>query len=982
MRTSGRHFHALALILGFSVGGCSTDIFKHTKGTTYGDITVGDARVSSRERLVNDRLTQDAWLKDELRRSDQQEFGFQGAADLRSFVGSSTRLEANANQVEIAQYRAQAAQSADAGRRQQEQAELDNQLLRQYKQRQMEAMAQQSSSAFAFTPPTGKPDASPTTAVPTSPTVVEDVRKLKDDVGKFTIDPSTLKFPDKLKPSPQEVLRDKLEYRGLIRTEMLENALDDRHDLKGNTLLRFDVDAAVRPDDDTSAWAIITVEVDTRKWEKACLAQDLYGRWVSHVGMDLRERTLLLMRRGFEAGRAAEAEKGPKASQAEKDAAFIAGMVAFLPDYVLLEIQRDWLDKSESYRTSSEIVMERARRHVRKQTPDREELRQQIYIEISAAHQRLLTRLLPKYVNAGFQSDGRTLRVLKNVKGADEKATGNEDKAEAQMRAEEFCAELHDKAEIFAYASTPKESVQRISEVASRRNVSEFMLALSFLAGNSAAGKLYTDYMKVSEGIFQAIHRQPLVVGFSKGTYKTDIAEKADGKMPCDLKAQTEPVERCTSFGWILGPRFAIKNDGSGSHYRHTVAFNSLSGVISLPGWLNEVDFRVRTQWVNDDGFVPAKPVEKTMPVRLNPDFTTITDVLAQEAIREPRPFTRQALEFEEGAAATIVIPGQNLWRNPVVLLGSQQADEVTVLPDMRGLVAKFKEIKLQRPKGSTEKDLLVVWTSEGHADAALVKINPAKVAPPAAPDPKATLASNAAIGGQMVEINLAPPQKSFFGMTVFFGSLGTAEHKTEDITNLLNSGAGASVKTPTFPKMKSGDELLVQVAVKAAPDIRPPQPFGGPITAIYYKTDEDSKAKLQPAQLTLKALKDSVFTVSFPVKAAVAYPGSDAEKLDVVLEVKGGKGPAAKGTSCTRDSTKKTVDQCEFKVTFDTEPEAAVEYTVKVMAKGKPIPLSPDTIKITQKEEANAVPTPEAKTGKVVAKPVTKRAAKQVAKP
>jgi hypothetical protein len=318
------------------------------------------------------------------------------------------------------------------------------------------------------------------------------------------------------------------------------------------------------------------------------------------------------------------------------------------------------------------------------------------------------------------------------------------------------------------------------------------------------------------------------------------------------------------------------------------------------------------------------------------------------------------------------VIPGQNLWRNPVVLLGSQQADEVSVLPDMRGIVAKFKEIKLQRPKGAEERDVLVVWTSEGNAEAALVKINPAKAAP--TPDSKATLDNNVAIGGQPMEINLTPPQKSFFGMSVFFGSLNTTEYKTEEITQLLKDGAAVSVKIPTFSKkMNSGDELLVQVAVKAAPDIRPSQPFGGPITAIYYKTKEESKAKLKPAQLTLKALEYSKFTVSFPVKADVAYPGSNAEKLNVVLEAKGEKFPPAKASPCERDSTKKTVDQCEFNVTFDTAPEVAVEYTVKVMAKDKPIPISPDTIKITQKEEAKAAPKPDEKTETPGAKPATR---------
>ena len=105
---------ALALGIGAS-SRTSAIIFKHSPGTTYGDIYIGDARVSSRERLINDRLTQDAWLRKELDRIDQQDFGFQGAVDLRSFVGSSTRVEANLDPTQINQYRMQQAQSGALG---------------------------------------------------------------------------------------------------------------------------------------------------------------------------------------------------------------------------------------------------------------------------------------------------------------------------------------------------------------------------------------------------------------------------------------------------------------------------------------------------------------------------------------------------------------------------------------------------------------------------------------------------------------------------------------------------------------------------------------------------------------------------------------------------------------------------------------------------------------------------------------------------
>lgn len=972
MNMSTGRLRAAALALALLLAGCAESVLKHSQGTTSGEIMIGDARVSSRERLVNDRLLQDAWLKDQLSRSDQQEFGFQGAVDLRNFVGSSARVEATTNQLDIERFRAQGSQSADAGRRAQEQAELDNQLLRQYKQRQLEAMAQQPATAFSYTPPTDKPGAPATLQAPALPQAREDLRNLKDDASKFTIDPSTIKLPDKLKASPLETLRDKLEYRAIIRNEMLENALDDRHDLKGNTLLRFDLDAAVRPGHDTSAWAVITVEIDTSQWRAVCMRDKLYDKWAGYIQHELRERASLLIRNGQESGRAAEQDAGPKASAAQKDLHFVAGLVSYLPEYISLEIQREWM-KQHPYAPYWQIIYERTRERLGKKPaafddaddyyrvdpPKRVELVRQIHEEIEKAHKRLLARVFRQYLepHAESKADKAATLLLVNKLGT--------------RTAKEFCEDLHTRGEVYAYASTPKETVQRIAEVASRRNVSEIMLALSFLAGNSAAGNMYTNFMKVSEGIFHAINRQPLVVGFNKGIEKKLIPTPVivagkDGPEAVDPKQKETKLELSTSFGWILGPRYAIKNDGSGSHYRHTTAFNSLSSVVSLPGWLSEVEFKITTRWVNDDGQALGEVVEKIVPVRLRTDLTTITDLLADPQIREPRPYSRQALEFDEGAPATVVIPGQNLWRNPVVLLGSQQADEVSVLPDMRGLMVKFREVKLQRPKGSNELDVLQVWTSEGNAEAALVKIKPAK---PPTVEPKIALATAAAIVGEVLEIGLAPPQKSFYEMTVLFVSLGANEVASpQKVATVLGEGKTVRINVPQFKATKPGDPIQVQVAVKAAPDARLAQYFGGPATAIYYTNKKEASPELSPKSASLAALKTTPFTVTFPKGTGVAYPGSDAEKLVVRLVPKAGKdkAPAAVASLCARDSTKKDVDECVFTITPPEKLDATTEYVVNIMANDKPLPLEPSIVTITLKAaaETSEKPTSERQAG------------------
>ena len=81
------------LLLPSMLIGCGTAIFKHKPGTTYGEIFVGPPRVTGRERLVNDRLVEDLWLKEQLDNSDSKAFGFSGFADLRS----SSRRSFSAN---------------------------------------------------------------------------------------------------------------------------------------------------------------------------------------------------------------------------------------------------------------------------------------------------------------------------------------------------------------------------------------------------------------------------------------------------------------------------------------------------------------------------------------------------------------------------------------------------------------------------------------------------------------------------------------------------------------------------------------------------------------------------------------------------------------------------------------------------------------------------------------------------------------------
>jgi hypothetical protein len=75
----------------------------------------------------------------------------------------------------------------------------------------------------------------------------------------------------------------------------------------------------------------------------------------------------------------------------------------------------------------------------------------------------------------------------------------------------------------------------------------------------------------------------------------------------------------------------------------------------------------------------------------------------------------------------SIVIPGRRLWRSTKVTLGYQTADAISVLPNMKGIIATFREVQNQmstseeaalreKPEGEGIDiyRTVRVWTSQG----------------------------------------------------------------------------------------------------------------------------------------------------------------------------------------------------------------------------------------------------------------------------
>ena len=150
---------------------------------TTGSIYVSGPQVYTRERLVNDRYREDAWLLDELKGSTLLAFGVTTRLSTNNVSTASGTLHINIDQTPPV---AAAAEAPPAG--------------------------------------TGAPHA----------TV---------DISPF----------DRFKALGA--------YREQVRTQIIENQLDDRHDLRGNSLYRLRFDAAVLPGSNTRHSAKITVSI-------------------------------------------------------------------------------------------------------------------------------------------------------------------------------------------------------------------------------------------------------------------------------------------------------------------------------------------------------------------------------------------------------------------------------------------------------------------------------------------------------------------------------------------------------------------------------------------------------------------------------------------------------------------------------------------------------------------------------------------------
>lgn len=680
-------------------------------GTTTGVIIVSSPEVYSRERLVNDRFQEATWLDSELRKIDKLYWG--ATVSKSQKIQNVTGLQVGANQ------------------------SADNLKL-----------------------PNVTPGPQP------------------DGTDKSSSRAQTSQQPsvDGLaQSSPIERFRDRVAYREEVRAASLETQLDDRHDIRGNTLYRVKFSVTIVPEHDTSAWALVYVELrgaDNTSGAENDASAETYHDWLKYYEDQLNDEVDRLSDRSTNDWEPDEftkfsgyvvtalqdracrdkADTDCKGRLTARTASTQAKMEDLKRDYFAVHHPdcnpRTWTAKGQktcdrlpelqagcdSSLSPLEFCPWQFGNHERLEAllqDYRAVFYQDIPEESWPRPRPFFRQVIANYLLWRLNEHHLDLWSAQVVECEIGMCRIKLDQLEGG--AVKFTAALS-ADQVFAYAVSPKESVQRIADLASSQRERQLALGMS-LQSQRVPLNLVTTLLQQSEkddSLLQAVRRKPLVVGFAPpGAASPEphsASEAAKGAAKDDV----------ANFGWIIGPRFDIGDAGT-ARFRHSASENDVSAIISVPSWWKSAVVTVTTCWVDErqvrkippeglgvDRYAECKDKhEEGHLIQLPSHLDEIARKLGLDAVRRPsvlpRPVLTKDILVEAGERADILIEGNHLWRSTVVTLNGKPADNITVLPDMKGIVARFNQIA-RPPPGQVQQELKV-FTSEGSVRAGWVNV-------------------------------------------------------------------------------------------------------------------------------------------------------------------------------------------------------------------------------------------------------------------
>lgn len=236
-----------------------------------------------------------------------------------------------------------------------------------------------------------------------------------------------------------------------------------------------------------------------------------------------------------------------------------------------------------------------------------------------------------------------------------------------------------------------------------------------------------------SDAYSYAIFPRNDVVGILKDTQLA--AETPTGELPIlfrlvqDLReAQTASVlvgygdgdrggeegHGSVEFGWVISGRGDMEPTQKAQ-----------MALVSVPAWASALHLRIEVGWLNRDS---SEDVDRDFPltVPLPSTIEAFDSLLRGRKIPRAPKVLDDFMDDERITVAAceparLLIPGLRLWRSASVTLGAQKADRITVLPDMEGLIAYFDPVEVPT---TTIGEAMPRWGVAGPPDSML---SPAK---------------------------------------------------------------------------------------------------------------------------------------------------------------------------------------------------------------------------------------------------------------
>jgi hypothetical protein len=170
-------------------------------------------------------------------------------------------------------------------------------------------------------------------------------------------------------------------------------------------------------------------------------------------------------------------------------------------------------------------------------------------------------------------------------------------------------------------------------------------------------------------------------------------------------------ADEATVVGWVIDP---MAGSVGPARDKLASAGESVLAIVSVPAWWPSVTLQVEKGWLSPNGsYVPDEYCAAGGCQRMKV-FLPNTQQLIEGSLITPDKRIPQVeeVEFEQVAEdekeVRFLIRGKRLWRNTTVTVGTTKNTSLEVLPNMEGIITRFEFDKI--PCNQT----LRVWTSEG----------------------------------------------------------------------------------------------------------------------------------------------------------------------------------------------------------------------------------------------------------------------------